>query len=133
MTIGNSVTSVGDSAFRGCSGLTSVIWNAENCTRAGSYNYHIFEGCSNFCDVTMGDNVKIIPSYAFSGCSGLTSIIIPDSVTTIDDYAFEYCKNLTSIHFKGTSEQWKAIKKGSAWNTYTGPYTVYCTDGTTKE
>ena len=56
---------VGDSAFYGCSGLTSVIWNAENCTSAGSYSYSIFSNCSKLTNVTIGENVKIIPDSAF--------------------------------------------------------------------
>ena len=98
ITIPDGVTSIGDSAFGWCIGLTSVIWNAENCTSAGSYNYLIFEGCSNLSDVIIGDNVKIIPSYAFRGCSGLTSIEIPDSVTSIGDSAFRGCSGFTSIN-----------------------------------
>ncbi len=48
----------------------------------------------------------------------------------IDEMAFAYCYNLQTINFNGTKKQWKEIKKGSAWNTGTGTYTVKCTDGT---
>ena len=97
VTIPNSVTSISDSAFRGCTGLTTVNWNATACTSAGSFSYPIFKDCSNLATVNIGDNVKIIPSYAFSGCTGLTSVTIPNSVTSIGDYAFDGCSGLTSI------------------------------------
>ena len=97
ITIPSSVTYIGESAFSGYSGLTSVIWNAENCTSAGSSNYPIFQFCFNLTKVTIGDNVKTIPSYAFYGCIGLTSITIPDSVTSIGDSAFYGCSGLTNI------------------------------------
>ena len=56
--IPNSVTSIGDSAFWGCSSLTSV---------------------------TIGNSVTSIGDNAFRGCSGLTSIELPNSVTSIGD------------------------------------------------
>ena len=97
VTIGNGVTSIGDYAFEDCSGLTCVIWNAENCTSAGSWDYPIFKNCNNLTQVTIGENVKTIPSSAFYNCSGLTSITIPESVTSIRSWAFEDCSGLTSI------------------------------------
>ena len=97
ITIPDSVTSIGGGAFRGCTGLTTVNWNATACTSAGSQYNPIFEGCSNLATVNIGDNVKIIPSYAFERCTGLTSITIPDSVTSIGSYAFEGCTGLTNV------------------------------------
>ena len=97
ITIPDSVTSIGYEAFSGCSGLTTVNWNATACTSAGSSGYPIFKGCSNLATVNIGDNVKIIPSYAFSGCTGLTSVTIPDSVTSIGPAAFGGCSSLESI------------------------------------
>ena len=73
VTIPNSVTSIGNDAFYGCTGLTTVNWNATECTSAGS---SYLEGCSNLATVNIGDNVKFIPAYAFYGCSGLTRIIV---------------------------------------------------------
>ena len=98
-----SVTSIGDLAFSGCTGLTSI---------------------------TIPDSVSSIGDGAFSGCTGLTSITIPDSVTSIGDFAFIGCTDLTSIEFDGTIEQWQAIQFASRWNEDTGEYVVHCTDGT---
>ena len=66
----NSVTSIGDEAFRACSSLTSIM---------------------------IPSSVMSIGSYAFGDCSGLTSITIPNSVTSIGDWAFYKCSSLTSI------------------------------------
>ena len=94
VTIPNSVTSIGNYAFRGCSGLTSVTFNAEKCTEMGSSSYRVFEDCTNLKSLTIGNKVTTIPDYAFSG---LTSVIIPNSVTSIGNYAFYDCTWLHSL------------------------------------
>ena len=64
------VTSIGSSAFFGCSSLTSLA---------------------------IPNSVTSIGSGAFSRCSGLTSLAIPNSVTSIGSSAFSYCTSLTSV------------------------------------
>ena len=94
VTIGNSVTSIGYYAFTG-TGLTSVEFNAENCTTCGSYRQSAFP--SKLSTLIIGNNVKIIPDYAFDYCSGLTNVTIPNSVTSIGRSAFGNCSGLTSV------------------------------------
>ena len=89
----HSVTSIGSSAFYGCSGLTAV--NIRNgVTSIGSW---AFAGCSGLTSVTIPNSVTSIGSCAFSGCYGLTSVTIPNSVTSIEYSAFDSCSGLTSI------------------------------------
>lgn len=97
VTISDSVLSVGNSAFSGCTGLTTVNWDATACTSAGSSGYTIFNGCSKLETVNIGDNVTTIPDYTFGGCNKITSVTIPDSVMSIGNYAFNSCSCLTSI------------------------------------
>ena len=103
VTIPNSVTSIGKSAFSNCSGLTSIVVDEEN------KNYDSRDNCNAIIETATntlitGCNSTIIPNsvtsidyYAFSGRSGLTSVTIPNSVTSIGEGAFWLCSGLTSV------------------------------------
>ena len=87
-----SVTSIGDWAFSGCSGLTSIkIPNSV--TSIGDY---AFFGCSGLTSIKIPNSVTSIGNEAFVSCSGLASIEIPNSVTSIGDKAFWDCTGLAS-------------------------------------
>ncbi len=146
--IPNSITSIGIYAFDGCRGLTNITipdsvtvisWGTfSGCTGLISItipdsvtriDYSAFSGCTGLTSITIPDSVTWILIGTFSGCTGLISITIPDSVTEIGNHAFRRCTGLTEIHFDGTMEQWNAITKDGWWDTDTGNYTIYCTDG----
>jgi len=93
VTIPNSVTSIGICAFFECSGMTSVTI-PNSVTSIGGW---IFCRCSGLTSVTISDSVTSIGASAFSGCSGLTSVTIPSSVTSIGIDAFSGCSGLTSV------------------------------------
>ena len=93
VSLPDGVTSIGDWAFRDCSGLTSIeIPNSV--TGIGS---DAFDGCSGLTSVTIGNRVTSIGNTAFSYCTGLTSVTIPNSVTGIGDKAFKDCTGLTFV------------------------------------
>ena len=102
--IGNTVTSIGSSAFCYCSGLTSV---------------------------TIPDGVRSIDGEAFCGCSGLTSVTIPDSVTSIGGYAFSGCSEFTSVTIEGkdkaTVQAMTNYPFGLNYASEDG-VTIHCTD-----
>ena len=87
------VTSIGDYAFRGCSGLTSV----EIPNSVTSIEEFAFYDCEGLKNVTIGNSVTSIGDNAFSCCYGLTSVQIGNSVRNIGESAFHACKGLTSI------------------------------------
>ena len=113
---GYPVTSIGDSAFEGCSSLTSVVipegvtsiggrafWGCSSLTsviipedvtwiKSGAFQY-----CSLLTSVVIPEGVTVIGGYSFEGCSSLTSVVIPEGVTMIDDYTFNGCSSLTSV------------------------------------
>ena len=91
--IPNSVTSIGNAAFAGCSDLTSVtIPNSVMTIRDMA-----FLECSGLTSITIPNNVSSIGGYAFSACTSLTSVTIPNSVTSISQAAFSYCYSLSSV------------------------------------
>ena len=95
ITIPDGVTSIGRAAFYGCSGLKGELKIPDSVTSIGGA---AFDGCSGLTgELKIPDGVTSIGSSVFSGCSGLTSITIPDGVTSIGNYAFYECRGLTSI------------------------------------
>ena len=93
LTIPNSVTSIGEFTFYDCSSLTSVtIPNSVTSIGGGA-----FSGCSSLTSLTIPNSVTSIGGGAFSGCSSLASLTIPNSVTSIGEYAFYGCSNLQSL------------------------------------
>ena len=93
LTIPSSVTEIGESAFQDCRGLTSLAIPS-GVTSIGRY---AFKGCSGLTSLTIPSGVTSIGNGAFWGCSGLTSLTIPSGVTSIGSYAFGGCSGLTSL------------------------------------
>ena len=96
VAINSGVTSIGASAFRGCSSLTSVTL-PDSFTALGIGTY-AFYGCSSLTSINIPKNITTITAYTFYGCSSLTSIDIPNKVATIAAYVFYNCTSLTSIN-----------------------------------
>ena len=91
--IPKSVTAIGDDAFCGCTGLTSIdIPNSVTSMGEG-----VFAGCSSLTSVHIPNSIIAIQSSAFLGCASLTSVNIPNSVTLIGGKAFSGCTDLTRI------------------------------------
>ena len=87
------LTSIGTSAFDGCSSLTSVTIPS-NVTTIADY---AFNGCYGLSAMTIPSNVESIGNSAFTGCFGLTLVEIPEEVTSIGAGAFNYCNSLTKV------------------------------------
>lgn len=85
---------LGDYAFSGCSGLTSLTLPS-SVTSIGRGAFH---GCWKLTSLTIPSGVTSIGDKAFYGCSELTSLTIPSSVTEIGWGAFRGCSGLTSIY-----------------------------------
>lgn len=117
LTIPENVKTIRSAAFKSCTGLTTVNFNATNCTGMGSYDNPAFSGSSKLKTVNIGENVTNIPGYAFKGCSGLTTVNF-NAINCTNSGAvngsnlypvFSDCTNLKTINI---GEQVKYIPNG---------------------
>ena len=102
VVIPNSVTAIGDEAFKGSTNLTSVeIPNSV--TAIGS---SAFYGCSSLTSIDIPNSVTGIGEQAFYKCKGLNLMNIPESVDTIGKNAF-YGIDTIFYAGKATGELWR--------------------------
>lgn len=94
IVIPNSVTTIGDKAFCGCSSLLRVHIPV-SVTTIGNF---AFQDCSSLQSMLIPASVTSIGDYAFSDCSSLHRVEIPDSVTMIGRYVFLRCKSLRGLN-----------------------------------
>lgn len=113
-TISNNVINIADEAFYGCAALTNITI-PDSVTSIGK---SAFANCINlieteddvqyvdkwaiYCDknttsVNLRSDTKGIADYAFSNCESIKSIIIPDGTRNIGDSAFFNCDSLTNV------------------------------------
>lgn len=100
------VTSIGDYAFSGCHGLTSITIPS-NVTSIGDF---AFDWCSLLSSISIPESVKSIGDSSFSNCISLTSVEFPSSVTSIGEGAFRFCESLADVYYGSTQTQWNEIE-----------------------
>lgn len=94
LIIPNSVDSIYDNTFSGCSSIYSV--EIPNSVR--HIGESAFSGCSSLDSLTIPNSVTSIGNEAFAGCSMLQYVSLPNSITNISERAFAYCELLNSIN-----------------------------------
>jgi hypothetical protein len=120
VNIPNTVTSIGNNAFSMCTSLNSIVIPNSVITIGSS-----FYGCSALTSINLGNGVTTIGDYAFQNCTAINSITIPTSVTGVGTSAFADCTRLNGVYFQGN-----APNTGFGVFTRSQP-TVYYLPGTT--
>ena len=111
VTIPRQATSVGSSAFRGCTKLETVTF--EEGGRNTSIGSYAFANCPALKDVDLKEGNTTIGSNAFQNDKRLSEIEIPSTVTQISNYAFQNDTGLKKLEFTASD---KTLKLNSSTN-----------------
>jgi len=95
ITIPTSMRKIYWDAFQDCSTLSTIFWNAIDCTTDNGSGGP-FSG-TPVSNLIFGSEVRSIPRCMFRGLTQLTSITIPENITTIHAYTFANCPNLKTV------------------------------------
>lgn len=112
VTFGNNVTTVGNSAFYNCTGLTDVTiknlhnWCSTDFGNTGStsyysnplyYAHHLYYNGQEITNLVIPSGVTYIGVKSFVGGNNITAVTIPNTVTRIGNWAFVNCSGITSV------------------------------------
>lgn len=115
ITIPANVTKIGTTlgtgaTFKGCSNLTTVIFEGTNVTAIQGYS---FQNCTKLVNFTMPENLSVLGRSAFNACKALTNITLPVGLTELDEFKnsvanphgegkqFQGCTSLTTVTING--------------------------------
>ena len=98
----NSVTSIGELAFYGCTSLEKVIFGQQ----LKGIGLFAFKNCTKLTNIIIPESVNCIGEGAFVSCKSLEKIKIPNSVNRIGNLTFSKCTNLKEVYI---SESVKTI------------------------
>lgn len=126
VVIPSSVEWVGVSAFRNCSVLKKVVWNAVSArTDENNYNNRVFLGSDNIEEFIVGETVETIPGglFAYSGGSKISEITIPSGVKKIAACAFSSV-NRIKVNVESL-KKWLSVEKYGNGAPLASSYTLF--------
>lgn len=135
------VSSIGNEAFRDCTGLTSVSISDGitaiqegaflNCsalesisipTTVTSISNNIFVKCTSLTSITIPEGVTNLGNYVFSGCTALTTVSLPSTLKGMGDNSFNDCTVLTNLTVADGNEHF-AVQDGALYEQTDGVLT----------
>jgi len=105
VSIGEGITSIGQSAFGDCSALTSVVIPGS----VTSIGNSAFYGCSALTSVVIPEGISEIGRMAFAYCRSLSSISLPKSLTSIGRQAIYGIANPCDVYYAGSEADWASV------------------------
>ena len=96
------ITSIGASAFDGCSKLQQITFEAKSTTYDSNITLgsNVFMNCVNLTTVKLSNRITSIPTYAFANDSSLAYLNIVDTITNLGGSAFYGCTGLEELHIE---------------------------------
>lgn len=94
VVIPDSVTKIGDDAFRGCTSLQRVVI-PDSVTEIGE---KAFEDCSALEELRIPDSVVKIGDFAFHSCTSLRTVTLPKRLRKLGTGLFCDCAALEEVH-----------------------------------
>lgn len=91
--IPDSVTNIGEYAFKGCYNLTNIII-PNSVTEIGEFS---FSNCYKLENISLPNNLKVIEDNLFEECYSLKKIELPESLEKIERFAFAGCYGIREI------------------------------------
>lgn len=121
--IPENYTHIYDSAFNGCTSLKKISL-PKTVTKLG---WGCFSGCTSLRGVSL-PAVMSIDNNTFANCTGLVRVHL-GKLPKIPNNFFNGCSALRDVYYDGTTAEWNALSKGSAWSLTGNTFTVHCSDG----
>lgn len=106
IVIPDGVEQLYSATFYGCSSLVK----AQLPKKLGGIPDRLFAECASLTEVVIPDGVTIIDGGAFYGCTSLKSVTVPASLKYVYKDIFEECTSLEKVYFKGSKDQWDALR-----------------------
>ncbi len=93
VSLPKQLTSIGKGAFAGCKALKSLSFSSG----ITEIDDDAFNGCAKLTNITLPSNIATIGARAFKGCAALTTMSLPVSLSSIGDEAFAGCTKLATV------------------------------------
>ena len=108
ITIPNNIIQIGGGSFFGCEYLEEILFEDNSKLEllgelSGSGVVGVFQNCNRLLNITIPNGVRTIGMETFYGCDKLENVYIPNTVETIGGSTFAYCENLKIIEFEENS------------------------------
>lgn len=131
LTIGTGVTTLNSAAFTGCTNISTVTWNATKCTSSYNSTANPFSASKDkITSFTFGSSVTRIPAFLCYQLTEITSVTIPQSVTFAGGGAFGGCSKLTNVVWNAANCADFTRSYSSGIPTYSSPFCQGAASGT---
>ena len=95
--MGLPVTTIGESAFEGCTEIESVQYDG---TSVVTISPSAYKNCQSLQETVLPSSLQTIGYSAFEQCSSLEKVVLPDSLQSLGASAFKNCHHLQTVNIE---------------------------------